>query len=113
MVLANIIQLIEAIEPGSSTVDKARWLLLLVQSCSDSLDELVDETTVEKRLQPILMQLQSAHDQEAAVAEELDQLASTHPAEFSPAHVWTLIRAIKVQKQIIDLYQSVDCAAKS
>ena len=80
-------------------------LLMLVQSSFDSLDELSDTASVERKLRPIQMQLQSAHDQESAVAEELERLAATHPAEFSPSHVWTLIRAIKVQKQILDLYQ--------
>ena len=105
MALAQLIQQLEAIEPNMPPSHTARLLLLLVQACSDSLDELVDEASIVRRLRPIELQLQSAQDQESAVAEELDQLASSHPAEFSPSHVWTLIRALKVQKQIIDLYQ--------
>jgi len=105
MVLAQLIEQLEAIEPNMPPSHTARLLLLLVQACDDSLGELVDERSILKKLQPIEMQLQSAQDQESAVAEELDQLAASHPAEFSPSHVWTLIRAIKVQKQIIDLYQ--------
>ncbi len=105
MVLAQLIEQLEAIEPNMPPSHIARLLLLLVQACDDSLDELVDDAAILKKLRPIEMQLQSAQDQESAVAEELDQLAASHPAEFSPSHVWTLIRAIKVQKQIIDLYQ--------
>ncbi len=104
MVLAKLVQQLETIEPGRPPSHTARMLLLLAQSCGDSIDELADETYVLQRLKPIQMQLQSALDQESAVAEELDALAATHPAEFSPSHVWTLIRAIKVQKQILDLF---------
>ncbi len=105
MALAQLIEQLEAIEPNMPPSYTARLLLLLVQACSDSLDELVDEASIVKKLRPIELKMQSAQDQESAVAEELDQLASSHPAEFSPSHVWTLIRALKVQKQIIDLYQ--------
>jgi hypothetical protein len=51
----------------------------------------------------IQLRMQSIDDQHAAVASELDQLASSQPCEFEPKHVWTLIRAIKVQSQFVDL----------
>jgi hypothetical protein len=108
MVLAELIQHIEAIDPGMPPSHTARMLLLIAQSCGESLESLTDRASIEKILQPIQLQLQSALDQESAVAEELDQLAATRPAEFNPSHVWTLIRAIKVQKQILDLFVSVE-----
>jgi len=108
MVLAELVRQLEAIEPGMPPSHTARMLLLLLQSCEGSLDDLGDETSIRQSMQPIQLQLQSALDQESAVAEELDQLAATHPAEFSPSHVWTLIRAIKVQKQILDLFVCLD-----
>jgi hypothetical protein len=83
-------------------------LLMIAQSCGESLDGLTDRASIEEILHPIQLQFQSAIDQESAVAEELDQLASTRPAEFNPSHVWTLIRAIKVQKQILDLFVCCD-----
>jgi len=51
----------------------------------------------------IQLRMQSIDDQHAAVASELDQLALSQPCEFEPKHVWTLIRAIKVQSQFVDL----------
>ena len=54
-------------------------------------------------------QWQAQSDRLAAVAEELDSLAATEPCEFQPAHIWTLIRAIKVQQQALDM---VDFQAK-
>lgn len=50
------------------------------------------------------LQLSAAGDQHAAVADELDGLAATAPCEFSPSHVFTLVRAIKVQSQVLNLY---------
>jgi len=54
-------------------------------------------------LDEIQLRLNSIDDQHAAVANELDELASTQPCEFEPKHVWTLIRAIKVQSQFVDI----------
>jgi hypothetical protein len=58
-------------------------------------------------LDEIQLRLQSIDDQHAAVAYELDQLALTQPCEFEPKHVWTLIRAIKVQSQFVDMLTGV------
>ena len=54
-------------------------------------------------LDEIQLKLHSIDDQHAAVAAELDQLALSQPCEFEPKHVWTLIRAIKVQSQFVDI----------
>lgn len=54
--------------------------------------------------QDVSLQLGAAGDQHAAVADELDSLAATSPCDFSPAHVFTLVRAIKIQSQVLNLY---------
>ena len=51
----------------------------------------------------IQLKMHSIDDQHAAVANELDQLALTQPCEFETKHVWTLIRAVKVQSQFVDM----------
>lgn len=86
--------------------------LLLSLHCSDdqtdsppsSAAELSDDEELLRRSQDISMQLNAAGDQHAAVADELDSLAATEPCDFSPAHVFTLVRAIKVQSQVLSLY---------
>ena len=40
----------------------------------------------------------------AAMTEELETLAQSDPHEFTPDQIWVLIRAIKVQGQILQLY---------
>lgn len=77
-------------------------LLLALQH--QNLGELEDDVALERHCQEIGMQLSATSDQHAAVAEELDALALTTPCEFSPDHLWTLVRAIKVQNQILSLY---------
>ena len=50
------------------------------------------------------MRLQAATDQHAAMTEELEDLAQTDPRQFSSDQIWILIRAIKVQSQILQMY---------
>jgi hypothetical protein len=38
------------------------------------------------------------------MTEELESLAKTDPLKFSADQIWVLIRAIKVQSQILQLY---------
>ena len=50
------------------------------------------------------LKLQAATDQHQAMTEELESLAASDPKKFSPDQIWVLIRAIKVQSQILQLY---------
>jgi hypothetical protein len=38
------------------------------------------------------------------MTEELESLARSDPRRFAPEQIWVLIRAIKVQSQILQLY---------
>ena len=50
------------------------------------------------------LRLQAATDQHAAMTQELEALAASDPKEFSQEQIWVLIRAIKVQSQILEMY---------
>ncbi len=50
------------------------------------------------------IRLQAATDQHAAMTAELEQLSKTDPNGFSMDQIWVLIRAIKVQSQVLQLY---------
>ncbi len=50
------------------------------------------------------LKVQAATDQHAAVTEELEALAASDPEKFSEDQIWVLIRAIKVQSQILQMY---------
>ncbi len=83
-----------------------RQIACLAMLCCDRDPQLVcldDPSSFSRMVDEIQLRMQSIDDQHAAVASELDQLASSQACEFQPNHVWTLIRAIKVQSQFVDL----------
>jgi len=82
-------------------------MAMLVCDRSPTLECLQDKPQFLSLLDDINLKIQSLDDQHAAVALELDSLAQTEPCEFEPKHVWTLIRAIKVQSQLVDLLTGV------
>ena len=94
---------IEKIEPEADPSDVARFCLLLANS-TDNIDGLRDEDRLQEAWKDINLKLQLATDQHAAMTEELEELARSDPREFHPDQIWVLIRAIKVQSQILQMY---------
>ncbi len=79
-------------------------MAMLLCHAAPSLEALEDEQQRAKLLGDIQLQISMHEDQHSAIACELDSLASTEPCEFSVNHLWTLIRAIKVQSQLLTFY---------
>jgi len=94
---------IETIQPDALPSDVAR-LCLLLTNFVDDVDSLSDETALSEAWSEMGMRLQLATDQHAAMTEELEDVAQADPAEFTIEQVWMLIRAIKVQSQVLQLY---------
>ncbi len=94
---------IEDLQPGASTRDVARLCLLLTNAIDD-LANLDDEDVLTNAWNDMGLRLQAATDQHAAMTEELEDLARSDPRKFAPEQIWILIRAIKVQSQILQLY---------
>lgn len=94
---------IEFLQPGAQPADVARLCLLLINFVDD-LDTLEDDDMLAEAWSEMGMRLQAATDQHAAMTEELEEISRRSPHEFSAEHVWTLIRAIKVQSQVLQLY---------
>ncbi len=94
---------IEALQPGAKARDVARLCLLLANHVED-LEPLSDESTLQRLWREVGMRLQAVTDQHAATTEELTLLADANPAQFSAEQVRTLIRALKVQSQVLQLY---------
>ena len=94
---------IEDLQPGASTRDVARLCLLLTNAI-DALANLDDEEVLTNAWNDMGLRLQAATDQHAAMTEELEDLARSDPRKFAPEQIWILIRAIKVQSQILQLY---------
>ncbi len=94
---------IERLEPTAAPRDVAR-LCLLLANMVEKPEELRDEEMLAAAWQEMGLRLQLATDQHAAMTEELEALAGGDPQHFQPEQIWTLLRAIKVQSQILQLY---------
>ena len=100
---AELARQIEQIQPDASTQDVARLCLLLTNSV-DNLDALREQRALQDAWKRTGLQLQLATDQHAAMTQELEQLASSDPEKFTQEQIWVLIRAIKVQSQVLQMY---------
>ena len=94
---------IEEIRPEADARDVARLCLLLSNSAHD-IEKLAEDAKLTAVWKDMDMRLQAATDQHAAMTEELECLARSDPQKFNPDQIWILIRAIKVQSQILQLY---------
>lgn len=103
MKCTDLARRIERLRPGADVRDVARLCLLLSNS-ADSLEELSEDSRLATAWKEMDLRLQAATDQHAAMTEELESLARSDPQRFSTDQVWVLIRAIKVQSQILQLY---------
>ncbi|MFO0870121.1 MAG: hypothetical protein U0935_14425 [Pirellulales bacterium] len=96
---------IQQLAPHASPRDVARLCLLLTNHVDD-LRELQDETRLLQAWTDVSLRLQAATDQHAAM---LDELAAHTPSESETTstlgeQVLTLIRAMRVQGQVLGLY---------
>lgn len=94
---------IEQLQPEAMPRDVAR-LCLLLTNYVDDIESLDEDDCLSQAWQEMGIRLQAATDQHAAMTEELEQLADTSPDELNLEQVWVLIRAIKVQSQVLQLY---------
>lgn len=94
---------IEELQPEAMPRDVAR-LCLLLTNYVDDLRELDDEDRLSEVWQDMGIRLQAATDQHAAMTAELEELSRADPGQFSMDQIWVLIRAIKVQSQVLQLY---------
>jgi len=103
MKCAELAQHIEQIQPNAPPQDVARLCLLLTNE-TQNLDSLRDRITLQDAWKRMGLQLQLATDQHAAMTQELEDLAASDPSSFTQDQIWVLIRAIKVQSQVLQMY---------
>ena len=70
----------------------------------DDADLLDNEDIFEEVSRDVKMKFQAATDQHAGMTSELEKLACSDPRKFSPDQIWVLVRAIKVQSQVLRLF---------
>lgn len=103
MTCAELAQHIQSVQPRATLQDVARLCLLLSNSV-DEISALRDTRVLQDAWKRTGLQLQVATDQHAAMTEELEQLAASNPENFTKDQIWILIRAIKVQSQVLQMY---------
>jgi len=103
MSCADLAQQIERLQPHAEPQDVARLCLLLANSV-DGLHSLREQRALHDAWKRTGLKLQVATDQHAAMTEELEALAASDPKSFTQDQIWILIRAIKVQSQILQMY---------
>ena len=94
---------IEELQPEAVPRDVAR-LCLLLTNYIDELEQLEDEDRLYKAWREMSIRLQAATDQHAAMTAELEGLSRKDPTSFTMDQIWVLIRAIKVQSRVLQLY---------
>ena len=99
------------LQPELGPVDIARLSLMILTQCDDGTDLLGDDDALIAAWKNSTFRLEAASDQHAAVAEELDKMCSDGPVKFSPDQLWVLLRAVKVQSQILELYTDTPALA--
>ncbi len=103
MTCYDIAKRISMFDPGLSDVDVARLtLMILIQV--ENLKELREDEALRKAWNSATFRLEAAADQHAAVANELEAMCNEGPIEFTSEQIWVLLRAVKVQSQILELY---------
>ncbi|MBN1590268.1 MAG: hypothetical protein JW888_12205 [Pirellulales bacterium] len=103
MTCHDLAERIEEMQPDAKPSDVARLCLLLTNHV-ETIDGLHDQETLAEAWQEMGIRLQAATDQHAAMTEDLEQLAETDPSVFDMEQIWVLLRAIKVQSQVLQLY---------
>ena len=91
------------LQPGLRPVEVARLCLLILNQVDDPA-ELADDQTLRRCWRSASFRLEAAADQHAAMTGDLDAMCGDGPVRFSPDQIWTLLRAVKVQSQILELY---------
>lgn len=103
MKCSELAMAIERMQPEANPRDVARLCLLLSNRTND-LAEFATDENLTGAWRHVAMRLHAATDQHAAMTEDLDLLAKTDPRQFTTDQIWTLIRSIKVQSQVLHLY---------
>ncbi len=88
---------------NQSPRDVARKCLMFLNAVDDP-GVLCNDDVFQVVWSDVEMKFKAATDQHAAMTSELEQLACSDPRKFSPDQIWVLVRAIKVQSQVLRLF---------
>ena len=100
---SELAQKIESVYPDADPLEVARMTALICSSVKDR-SRLNQRSAFLDAWQDATLRIQAATDQHSAVAAEMAQLSDLDPRSITPEQAWVLIRAIKVQTQLLKCY---------
>ena len=100
MKCTHLAERIERLRPDASARDVARLCLLLTNTSRD-VSDFRDDRVLTAAWREMDLRLRTATDQHQAMTEDLEGLVCSSDHE---EQTWRLIRAFKVQSQILQLY---------
>ena len=103
MKCSELAQQIESRCPNQCPSDIARKCVMFLNAVEDP-QVLASKDVFEEVWSDVELKFKAATDQHAAMTAELEQLACSDPRKFSPDQIWILVRAIKVQSQVLRLF---------
>jgi len=103
MLCRDLAERIQDRQPSADATEIAR-LCLLMSNLVEDVKTLDDEDQLSEAYRDASLRLQMATDQHAAMTQELEELAASDPRKFDREQIWVLLRAIKVQSQILQMY---------
>jgi hypothetical protein len=104
MKCSEIAEQLESLFPMESSSSIARMILLMHNHARESFD-WSDSGALLEHWQVTRAMMEAAADQHAAMTEELEGMCSEEtPVRFHPDQIWMLLRSIKVQSQMLELY---------
>lgn len=98
---SEVLDAIASLRPDETPTEQLRLAFLYALHQTPVHTDMAE---IESHLDQLLLKLSAVSDQHAAVSADLERLASEELCEFSPDHIWTLVRALRVQNQILNYY---------
>lgn len=109
MTCQEIARHLAELHPEMSQPQIAQLCLLVLRTSGG--EALADQVAVATAARAASFRLDAATDQHAAMAAELDAIFGEGPVRFSADQIWTLLRAVKVQSQLLELYAGTPALA--
>ncbi len=110
MTCEQLARKLAALHPQATPVEIARQCLLILNTQPDP-NLLTDEDQLKVAIRAANFRLDAAADQHSAMAVELEQLCQDGPVRFSADQIWILLRAVKVQSQLLELFTEAPALA--
>ena len=107
MKFSQLVQRVEDLRPDC-TANEIAQLSALAMNSVDSFDTFECDNRLADSINDASLRLKLNGDHHAAVKEELRAMARTDPKQFQREQIWTLVRAINVQDQLLQLYGGLE-----